>query len=238
MWITHLLSVSPNNGFATYSNHRSAINSFFRDFQKDLRLEFKNALQECYVGLKKDLNQMDATSVLEITTGKEPMSMTTYRLFCKTMMFSDKRYYIFARNFLIICWNLMCRAGNAESIHFNGSTTCAGMKIVSKLSLPTRKQIRAVTSLETPRDSMQIQSIQRSVPYWHWEFICFCYLPDELSLFPGRSRFVQVLSKIMMPQNQSAAPSDTDETAERHDDHNGMDADQTAVTAHLRSLGL
>ena len=41
-----------------------------------------------------------------------------------------------------------------------------------------------------------------------------------------------------MPQNQSAAPSDTDETAERHDDHNGMDADQTAVTAHLRSLGL
>jgi len=44
----------------------------------------------------------------------------------------------------------------------------------------------------------------------------------------------------MMPPNQSAAPSpsDTDETAERHDDHNGMDAVQTAVTAHLRSLGL
>ncbi|EKX34755.1 hypothetical protein GUITHDRAFT_119064 [Guillardia theta CCMP2712] len=82
---------------------------------------------------------MDATSVLEITTGKEPMSMTTYRLFCKTMMFSDKRYYIFARNFLIICWNLMCRAGNAESIHFNGSTTCAGMKIVSKLSFAHSK---------------------------------------------------------------------------------------------------
>ncbi|EKX30901.1 hypothetical protein GUITHDRAFT_47473, partial [Guillardia theta CCMP2712] len=38
-----------------------------------------------------------------------------------------------------------------------------------------------------------------------------CYLPDELSLFPGRSqykRFMQVLSKIMMPPNQSesAAP--------------------------------
>ncbi|EKX42864.1 hypothetical protein GUITHDRAFT_45184, partial [Guillardia theta CCMP2712] len=46
-----------------------------------------------------------------------------------------------------------------------------------------------------------------------------CYLPDELSLFPGRSqykRFMQVLSKIMMPPNQSAAP----------------------ITAHLRSLGL
>jgi len=91
----------------------------FRDFQKDLPLEFKNALQEFYVGLKKDLNQIDATGVLKITTGKEPMSMTTYRLFCKTMMFSDKRNYIFARTFLIICWNLMCRAGNAESIQFN-----------------------------------------------------------------------------------------------------------------------
>ena len=111
MWITHLLSVSPKNGFATYSNHRSAINSFFRDFQKDLPLEFKNALQECYVGLKKDLNQMDATSVLEITTGKEPMREILHlrshlsRHLLESYVSRWKRRIYSLQRFNHMCWN-------------------------------------------------------------------------------------------------------------------------------------
>lgn len=236
LWITHIRGTT-DNGFATYSNHRSALNSLFRDFQHDVPSQFKNEVQEYYIGLKRDCNLADSTGVLKITSGKEPMSMSTYRLFSKNMLFCKKRVYIFARTFLIICWNLMCRAGNAESIQFNHMCWNEDHLQIYFAHSKTDQ------SGDRPRDPRRIYANPISpeiCPILALGIYFLCYVPDDLCLFPGRSqykRFMQVLGQIMKPPNNRGEATD-DMDVDEAEIHDQMDTVQRAVTTHLLSLGL
>lgn len=50
---------------------------------------------------------------------KDPLSFDMYQFLSLQMLKQENRKYIFARTFLILCWNLMSRAGNAFSICYS-----------------------------------------------------------------------------------------------------------------------
>jgi hypothetical protein len=55
----------------------------------------------------------------KLSEGKDPLPFTLYKLLCSKCLISNQKDLLFVHVFLIMSWNLMCRAGNCVSIHFN-----------------------------------------------------------------------------------------------------------------------
>ncbi|KAF1777869.1 Integrase-like, catalytic domain [Phytophthora cactorum] len=79
---------------------------------------YNSELKKFSKGLKRLLSarqQEDGESLVE---GKMSFQFSFFHKLCKTMRGQTKKKYIFAHTFLVISWNLMCRAGNSVSIRY------------------------------------------------------------------------------------------------------------------------
>jgi hypothetical protein len=72
-----------------------------------------------YKGLKRQLVTDARSSGMVVKEGKEPFSFALYRILCHGLLQGNKKEHSFAHVFLILSWNLMCRAGNTVSIKFS-----------------------------------------------------------------------------------------------------------------------
>lgn len=117
MWIASLRKENGKKpGPSTYNVARSGIFDLFRSYGEHMSLSLSQDLKNDYRGLKR-------TSALElqeggekVTVGKSPFDFQLYRLLAEKFLKACGKQFVFSHLFHIICWNLMCRAGNAVSI--------------------------------------------------------------------------------------------------------------------------
>ncbi|KAH9095362.1 hypothetical protein LEN26_017811 [Aphanomyces euteiches] len=80
--------------------------------------EFAAELTLFYKGLKRSVAQTSHETGGRLTEGKEPLPFSLFKLICKEMLRTGGKDIIFCHLFLVLTWNLMCWAGNGETIHF------------------------------------------------------------------------------------------------------------------------
>jgi integrase len=117
--------------FAAYLNARKKENitpSYLQNLKSGIRHLFilwrKRAVYEAYgadlsdfmSGAKKELAQARQDGAAKVREGKEPMQFSLYAFFGKYLLQTAHNDATFARTFMILCWNLVCRSKNAETI--------------------------------------------------------------------------------------------------------------------------
>jgi hypothetical protein len=103
-------------GASSCNTHRAALFNLFRNYHKVMGTELEKELASYFKGLKRTIAENTARGEDEIRIGKDPLEFSLYRYWCKEMIVRKEKDFIFARCFLVICWNLMCRSSNAFNI--------------------------------------------------------------------------------------------------------------------------
>ena len=123
LFMRYLLSLQDNNqrrlGIASYRNRRSALFHLFRMYNFQQTTEFKLELNILFRGLKRKVTIEKQSGEGRIQTGKNPMTFSLYHRLNEYMLLEATTESVFARAFLCISWNLVCRSANTTSIHLH-----------------------------------------------------------------------------------------------------------------------
>jgi integrase len=106
-------------GHSTYSSHRAALFNLFRDYGEQMPQHLSDELSILFKGLKREIVSRIASGDGRVKTGKDAMDFSLYRYLGKAFLKSGKCECCFGHCFLILCWNLMCRAGNLVSVCYS-----------------------------------------------------------------------------------------------------------------------
>ena len=104
---------------ASYCNHRSALFHLYRMYGKKQSETFIADLSILLKGLKRKLAVEKQSGSGRIQTGKLPLTYAMYRRLNELLLMESSTESIFARCFLCITWNLMCRSANTVSIYLH-----------------------------------------------------------------------------------------------------------------------
>lgn len=122
-FMKYLLSLQGKNGkrlgLSAYCNRRSALFHLFRIYGKVQGNEFKLKLATMFRGLKRKIAIELQEGEGRIQTGKSPISYSLYVRLNEFMLQEDSTESVFARAFMTMTWNLVCRASNTSSIHLH-----------------------------------------------------------------------------------------------------------------------
>ena len=70
-------------------------------------LEFE--LANHFAGLKRTAAAAITNGQGPIKVGNDPLPFDLYRFLAKTFLRQSSKEYAFGHNFMVMCWNLMCR---------------------------------------------------------------------------------------------------------------------------------
>jgi hypothetical protein len=116
-WIVSLVKKDGTSpGYSTFNSHRAAFFNLFRDFGVTMSKTLEFELRNHFKGLKRRVASRVTNGDGKCKTGKDPLSFGMYRCLALAMLQSQSREFVFARTFMILCWNLMSRAGNVLTI--------------------------------------------------------------------------------------------------------------------------
>ena len=101
---------------SAFNSHRAALFNLFRDYHVTMSQELVDEMRNHFKGLKRTLASEAADGNSEVRIGKDPLKFSLFKQMAAYSLKSGKSGHTFAHLFLIMCWNLMCRAGNAVSI--------------------------------------------------------------------------------------------------------------------------
>jgi hypothetical protein len=101
-------------GKAVYGSMRSSLFHLYRECEVTMPVEFAAELTLFFKGLKRTVAHRGGN----IKEGKEPFEFSLFQLLCRTMQEEADAEFVFAHTFLVLSWNLMCRAGNTVSIRW------------------------------------------------------------------------------------------------------------------------
>ena len=105
---------------STYQTYRSALYNLFVIYgQLPLYAALNDNLKNVFSGISRDYARSVRDGQGEIKKGKDPLPFNLYRIIAKEFLRIGGKKEIFAHTFMILCWNLMCRASNAYQIKFN-----------------------------------------------------------------------------------------------------------------------
>lgn len=99
--------------------HRAALNFVYLTFSVETPRGYASSLKTYFAGAKRQSAKRKQDGDGKVEVGKKPLSFELYRFICCEFLKSSDSGAIFAQTVLTICWNLMCRAGNAASICFS-----------------------------------------------------------------------------------------------------------------------
>ncbi len=120
LWMTSLRKRSGEPaGKSTYGTSRSAVLHLFRMYGVLMDPAVASRLTVWFKGLKRELADRAARGEGKVTEGKLPLEHSLMIFLMETSLASPKKGATFARVYLLLTWNLMCRAGNTGSIHHN-----------------------------------------------------------------------------------------------------------------------
>lgn len=106
-------------GKSTLGRHRAAMMAMFNCYNYTAPQEFTGNLTALYKGLKKRVARAKANGERSMKEGKDAMSYGLLVDLCDLLMRSPKKEHRFVHLYLLLCWNLMCRASNAANICFS-----------------------------------------------------------------------------------------------------------------------
>ena len=111
-------------GFHKPSHYRGRTSALFHLFRCHRGLEgypegFEPQLSSLMTGFLRYVVSKRANDGEEIDDGKKPMSPELYRALCRWFFESGFQEDLFAYCFLVLTWNLMCRANNTTRICFS-----------------------------------------------------------------------------------------------------------------------
>lgn len=97
-------------------NFRSSLVFLHSLSGRQLSSEFAARLTLFYKGIKRKTTQERQQTNIRLQEGKEPFTFALYRELAHALLVHDNKNAVFLRLFLVLSWNLMCRAGNTEAI--------------------------------------------------------------------------------------------------------------------------
>jgi hypothetical protein len=188
-WIVSLRTASGGKpGYSSYNGHRSAFFNLFRNYGKTMSVELASELSNHFKGLKRATAQEVVSGERSIKVGMDPLPFSLYRILCKTFLGQTNKEFIFGHNFMIICWNLMCRSANAVNIKHQH------MEWVEDALCIYFAQQKNDQNGERPRDPRHIYPnplIPEICPilslglYW----LTFSFADGSFSLYPGNDQY-------------------------------------------------
>ena len=113
-WATTLKNASSGSslGKTATSNFRSALRSFYRDFDREIPPQHSKKLDALFKGKLKLIAKELTANGGELKIGKDPLKFDFYQWLCKAMLRDERPQYIFAHAMLVVSWNLMSRINN------------------------------------------------------------------------------------------------------------------------------
>ena len=120
LWIVSLRKKDGNKpGSSSYGSHQAGLFNLFHDFKVSMSPELEGELTNHFSGLKRKIAANIQAGEGEIKVGKDPLCLQLFRFLGFELLVDVSRESIFARTFMIICWNLMARASNAFEVCIN-----------------------------------------------------------------------------------------------------------------------
>eukprot|EP00644_Phytophthora_capsici_P001969 jgi/Phyca11/128236/e_gw1.74.227.1 len=105
-------------GKSVYSSMRSSLFHLYRTYNVKMPTEFDDELKRFFKGLKRAVVRRQHDAGESLVEGKFRFSFSFFQTLCKAMREETKPKFVFGHTFLVISWNLMCRAGNSISIRY------------------------------------------------------------------------------------------------------------------------
>ncbi|KAJ8544432.1 hypothetical protein ON010_g11835 [Phytophthora cinnamomi] len=103
-------------GKSTFGNVRSALVYLYATTEHSRPHDFDRQMKRFFRGLHHTVARTAQRNNERLTEGKEPFSFSMYIEIAKAMLRLSKKKDVLGHSFLLICWNLMCRAKNATTI--------------------------------------------------------------------------------------------------------------------------
>ena len=102
----------------TYSGHRSALFYLFKIYDRAQTTVFQEELSRFFAGLKREIVQMASVSGTSLKEGKDPLPFDVLKELGREMIIRRDPDTTFGHLFLLLSWNLMCRASNTVRIYY------------------------------------------------------------------------------------------------------------------------
>ncbi len=106
-------------GSSTHNTTRSAIHDLYRSYDAIMPPKELKALEKFFKGLKRTTAKSQAGGEGRVQVGKTSANFAVYRRMATEFLKRGKPDDIFSHAYMVLSWNLICRAGNTESICFS-----------------------------------------------------------------------------------------------------------------------
>ncbi|ETO62281.1 hypothetical protein F444_19805 [Phytophthora nicotianae P1976] len=118
-WLLTLQKADGSNlSFSAINTHRAGLFNLYRDYGHEMSPVMEKEMRQYFKGLKREMASAAARGEARVKTGKDPLSFELYRYLCERLLQCSSKDMMFARTYIIIAWNLMCRSANAFSIRY------------------------------------------------------------------------------------------------------------------------
>lgn len=118
LWLASLKKRSDGSdvGNSTYNTARSAVTFLYRSYEYNMSREVEFAIQTFFKGLKRLTADAKERGEGKVSIGEEKLEFSLYRFLAHSLMTSGDGEDIFCQTYLVLCWNLMCRARSTANI--------------------------------------------------------------------------------------------------------------------------
>ena len=106
-------------GISTFKTQRTGLFHLYRMYGLTMDANLYKEIGIHYAGLRRRTAISISEGVGAIKIGKDPLDFGLYRFIALKHLQSISKQYIFSHTFLLLCWNLMCRAGSCVKICFS-----------------------------------------------------------------------------------------------------------------------
>jgi hypothetical protein len=172
--------------YSSYNTHRAGLFNLFRLYNVAMPNTLERELTTLFKGLKRKIARDTTAGTEKIKVGKDPLSFSLYQFLCTSLLKEKCKDAIFTRTFLIISWNLMCRASNGFQIQF------AHMEWKEDALRIYFAHMKNDQCGERPRDPRHIYAnpvLPEVCPILALGIYWSCFSFDTDSLFPGNNQY-------------------------------------------------
>ncbi|ETI47820.1 hypothetical protein F443_08028, partial [Phytophthora nicotianae P1569] len=117
---TWLLTLRKADGsmlsYSAFNTHRAGLFNIYRDYVQQMGPAMEKELKQFFKGLKLQLATVQACGEGQVKVGKDPLSFELCEFLSSHLLELPGSDAIFARVYLVISWDLMCRSANAFGV--------------------------------------------------------------------------------------------------------------------------
>ena len=122
-FLRYLLALQTSEGKrfgpSTYNSRQSALHHLYTIYGKKQSKHFQEELSLLFRSLKRRITEEKQEGDGRIQTGKSPISFLLYKRLNEYILKEGTTESVFARVFLCLTWNLICRSKNTTTIHLH-----------------------------------------------------------------------------------------------------------------------